>query len=98
MSCLRKHHETTAMDRRVSVTRVLDRDHGIFFAPDDQDRNLCGEVKPVERTGALAADIDNRSHRADEGLPRVGVEEGAVAPPDLAQIRPGTKAGSAEDL
>ena len=81
----------------VGVAAVLDRDHRVGVAPDDQGRYLVGEVEAVEGGDALALLVDHRAHRVDEGVAGPLLGERGVAACELGQVGAGLDADLCRD-
>ena len=81
-----KDLELAARHQAVGVVRMRDRDDRVALAPHDQERQRLGEVEPVARVHALAAEIDDPPERVQERRARRAVRERGVAAQDLADV------------
>ena len=74
---LRQRGEVAVGDRVVGGAPVLDRDRVVALAPDDERRHPLEQVEAVDGADALAAHVDDRAQRLQEGAPRAGLGERA---------------------
>jgi hypothetical protein len=65
---------------------VLDGNQGISLAPDDQRRELPGEIEPVVGAHPLAAHVEDAAHGVEEGSASVDVSERDEALPYPLEI------------
>ena len=63
----------TARHQLVRAPPLLDRDDPVARAPHDQQRQLGGQIQPVDGLDALAADVDARAQCVDEGRTALGI-------------------------
>jgi hypothetical protein len=73
--------ETTARDRGVRRVGVIDGDDRVRVGPADERRHLGVQVQAIRGAHGLAAGIDDRPQRAQEGAARGVVAERGVAAP-----------------
>src|SRR4051794_11753712 len=84
--------EAASGDRVLGGAAVRDRDDRVALAPDDQRREMGGEVEAIGRGHTLSAGVDRRAGGVYEGAARVGVAErrdpGRDAREILARLQP----------
>ncbi len=89
--------ETAAEHGRMGVAPVLDRDHRIALAPDDQGRHLLGEVESIAGADPLADRVNHRTQGVEEGKPGAGVVERRITARDLAEVCRGSQADPGQE-
>ena len=65
---------------------MLDRDRVVPLAPDDQSGQLPEQVEAVHGADVLAANVDHRAQRLQEGPPGGGLLEGSYGASDGLEI------------
>ena len=78
--------EARVRDLLVGGAAVLERDRVVALAPDDHRRHGAEQVEAVGRADALAAEVDHRAQRLQEGDPGAGMLERAQGADDRAQV------------
>ena len=66
--------------------RVAHGNQRVVLAPDDERRQLRGQVEPVGGAHALAAQVDDPPHRVQERPPGLGLLERDEAAPRLLEV------------
>src|SRR6185503_8845874 len=93
---LLEDREAAARHRLGGPVAVGYGDDPVALAPDDQRRDGVREVEAVAGADALAAVVDHRAGRAEEGGTGLGVGEGRVAAGDLGDVGARGEADRAE--
>ena len=78
--------EAAVRDLRRGGAAVLERDHPVALAPDDERGHRAEQVEAVAGRDVLAAGIDHRAQRLQEGLAGAGPLQRAQGADDLAQV------------
>src|SRR6266511_4811041 len=78
--------EVAPRDRLVGAATVGEGDRVVALTPDDQGRKPVQEVEPVASADVLAATVDHRAQRLEEGAAGACLPQGPQGPGDRQQV------------